>query len=811
MRLAIAHLSAALALAAAFPQAVPPSSAAARNAALPAPGTATRPVVDRGEATAVVDARTAVKGSAPEAAGRRTVVGIVRLLAADTVEHPPGEDHTFKGHSKDHYQLVLVSDDESFVLKGKKARPNTKVRVSGQVTGKTLTVDTVSEMAVLPAAMSTSGTTRVLVLLAHWNVPDSVTQASARTQMFADSDGFYRDASYNRLGQTGDVTPWMQIAGPAGGQCYADRTNIMNQAKAAALALGYDSSLYANVILYFPNNSWQSGSDCDQYAGWAYVGAPGSWLNGYMDRRVTVHEQGHNYGLRHSHSYLCSNGMTGTCAWSDYGDTFDAMGNSGYVGHFSASQKDLLGWLAGRTADLSAGGDATLAPVASDAAGITAAKVAVSGGRTYWLEYRQAMDFDAWLPSAATDGILVHVTDASISGDSGSHLIDVRPDDGVSTTTATLGSGASWTSPEGVRFTVGTVTAAGAAVSVTVTPRPVCPDAALEPDSVVSASIVTVPATQSRAFCTSGDLDWIKFAAVAGRTYRLETLNLATGTSAPVDTKLTLYAPDGSTQLASNDNTVGLGSRLDFTPTTSGTYALLAEQNDGISDESFTYNLQVTNLDGVAPYVTTRAPLPEATNVSRTVNVTATFNTVVTGVSAKSFTVKNAATGAAVSAAVTRNGTTKQWILNPSASLATDTRYTATLAGGADAIRDAAGNPLATKIWTFTVGPEPYVTTRAPLPSATNINRGANVTATFSEVVTGVDTSTFTVKNATTGAAVSAVVTRNGTTKQWILNPGANLTAKTRYTATLTGGAGAIRDAGGNPLVTKTWSFTTGA
>ena len=128
-------------------------------------------------------------------------------------------------------------------------------------------------------------------------------------------------------------------------------------------------------------------------------------------------------------------------------------------------------------------------------------------------------------------------------------------------------------------------------------------------------------------------------------------------------------------------------------------------------------------------------------NVSRTVDVTAAFNAVVTGVSAKSFTVKNAATGAAVSA----------------------------------------------------------------------VNRGAIVTATLSEVVTGVETSTFTVKNAITGAVVSAVVTRNGTTKQWILNPGADLTAKTRYTATLTGGAGAIRDAAGNPLVTNTWSFTTGA
>ena len=40
-------------------------------------------------------------------------------------------------------------------------------------------------------------------------------------------------------------------------------------------------------------------------------------------------------------------------------------------------------------------------------------------------------------------------------------------------------------------------------------------------------------------------------------------------------------------------------------------------------------------------------------------------------------------------------------------------------------------------------------------------------------------------------------------------SPG-DLTARTRYTVVLTGGAGAIRDAAGNPLVTTSRSFTTG-
>jgi hypothetical protein len=54
------------------------------------------------------------------------------------------------------------------------------------------------------------------------------------------------------------------------------------------------------------------------------------------------------------------------------------------------------------------------------------------------------------------------------------------------------------------------------------------------------------------------------------------------------------------------------------------------------------------------------------------------------------------------------------------------------------------------------------------------------------------------------------VVSRNGATNQWILNPGATLAANTKFTVTLTGGAANIRDTAGNALTTASWSFTTG-
>jgi hypothetical protein len=145
--------------------------------------------------------------------------------------------------------------------------------------------------------------------------------------------------------------------------------------------------------------------------------------------------------------------------------------------------------------------------------------------------------------------------------------------------------------------------------------------------------------------------------------------------------------------------------------------------------------------------------------------------------------------------------------LNPTASLVADTRYTATLTGGAAAIRDAGGNTLATTTWTFTTGPAPTVTARNIVPNATAVSRTANVTATFSEAVTGTSTTTVTLRNATTNALIPAVVSYNTLTRVVTLNPSATLAANTRFTAGLTTG---IADAGGNPIPATTWSFTTG-
>ena len=129
------------------------------------------------------------------------------------------------------------------------------------------------------------------------------------------------------------------------------------------------------------------------------------------------------------------------------------------------------------------------------------------------------------------------------------------------------------------------------------------------------------------------------------------------------------------------------------------------------------------------------------------------------------------------------------------------------------AIKDVAGNPLTAKTWIFITGPAPTVTQRTPAVNATGVSRTANITATFSEAVSGLPTNAaasgnFTIKRTSNNAAFTAVVSYNATTKVATLNPSGTLLANTKYTVTLSSG---IKDTAGNLLAPVTWTFTTGA
>lgn len=222
-------------------------------------------------------------------------------------------------------------------------------------------------------------------------------------------------------------------------------------------------------------------------------------------------------------------------------------------------------------------------------------------------------------------------------------------------------------------------------------------------------------------------------------------------------------------------------------------------------------------ITGPAPTVTASNPAAGATGVAigatdMATPLSVTFSETVTGLpvssaSSPNFTLKLGTT--VVPSTVVYNTATRVATLTADAPLMADRTYTLSLSS---AITDVAGNALAGKNWSFITGPVPVVTSRTPSVNATGVSRTANITATFSEAITGLPTraaasGNFTIKRTSNGVAFASVASYTSATTLGTLNPTGTLLANTQYTITITSG---IKDIAGNPLAPVSWSFTTG-
>lgn len=402
-------------------------------------------------------------------------------------EHDRPVVRTANGQVTSLAKKLSVPSGSKVKVKGKKASTGSFEATSTELVAAAPRIKTPTEPTdptttpvvtgpVAPAQLATSPAARqrVLVVLATWTQPDAVTPDSARDAFFSNADEWYTQATHGALGMTGDVTPWLTIAGPDAGLCWVNMFQYLDQAKAAARAAGYDPAGYDRTVLYFPGAP--AGSDCYGYAGWATQPGSDVWLNGTLDMRTVVHEQGHNLGLGHSFAWSCTDAAglpvsTGlACSALDYADPTDAMGSSGYVGFFAAPQLVRQGWLGtDRIAALGSGSSTVLQPLES-AVGVAAATV-TAGTRTYWLEYRTGAGRDSGIPAGSKGGALVRLADGS-RPEAG--LLDMTPADG-NLDTAVLAGGTSWVTPEGHKLTVGTDTGSGLPVSVSAVTVPTAP------------------------------------------------------------------------------------------------------------------------------------------------------------------------------------------------------------------------------------------------------------------------------------------------------------------------------------------------
>ena len=253
--------------------------------------------------------------------------------------------------------------------------------------------------------------------------------------------------------------------------------------------------------------------------------------------------------------------------------------------------------------------------------------------------------------------------------------------------------------------------------------------------------------------------------------------------------------------------------------------AYAQETDTGEAEETDTGEAEETDTgDSTAPTVTSTEPVDGATDVPVTLtSITATFSELVQGVDDTTFTIDG------ITGEVTYDSQSNTATFTPSENLAFETEYIASLSS---AITDAAGNPLTATEWSFTTAAEgdeevplgevplgevqsgeeddttaPTVTSTEPVDGATDVPVTlTSITATFSELVQGVDDTTFTVSQGDT--AVEGTVAYDSQSNTATFTPSENLAFETEYIASL---SSAITDAAGNPLTATEWSFTTAA
>ncbi|MGD0761403.1 MAG: ice-binding family protein [Candidatus Sulfotelmatobacter sp.] len=220
-----------------------------------------------------------------------------------------------------------------------------------------------------------------------------------------------------------------------------------------------------------------------------------------------------------------------------------------------------------------------------------------------------------------------------------------------------------------------------------------------------------------------------------------------------------------------------------------------------------------SNKNTTPPTAISAAPPSAAAGVCPNTMVTVTFSEAMNPGTINGTTITLTGPGlTAVAGLVSYNVGSKTATFSPSAALALNTLYTATVTTGA---QDKTGNALATNfVWTFTTGNTaclagpPTVVSVAPPNGTAGVCPNTVAVATFSEAMnpSTISATTFTLTGPA-AAAVTGQVVYDAPDYVATFTPASNLALNTTYTATITTGA---QDLMANALaVDATWSFTT--
>jgi len=285
----------------------------------------------------------------------------------------------------------------------------------------------------LAPAYNSIGTKSVLVMRVDFTDKpgESVSQAQAETNMEAVRQYFY-SSSFQQMDLSVVVTSLLRM--PQTGSYYSGGnkySEMQNDARAAAVAAGYDTSTFQHDVLTFTGIGFGWG-------GLGWVGGKGSWVQGNgLSTGVTAHELGHNVGNWHANYWSATgDSIIGPGTHGEYGNPFDVLGSSGSFpnGQFNSNFKNNLNWIPAANLH-TASSSGTFQIYAMDHGGVLGANryaitvpinmpITTSEGtinEDYWLEFRQKFTSNRWLMS----GITLKWGKSAI--DKASRLLDTTP------------------------------------------------------------------------------------------------------------------------------------------------------------------------------------------------------------------------------------------------------------------------------------------------------------------------------------------------------------------------------------------------
>jgi gametolysin peptidase M11/S-layer family protein len=338
----------------------------------------------------------------PSTSGSLQREGTLEVLVADDFE---------RGSSQMIYNLIS-EDGKRTPLQLANPRPDLKsgmrVRVLGTLGDEGILAEDI-EILGAPSSQAPGATnTKVIMILIKYlnTTTEPYTVAQAQNVMFAASNSvanYYSESSFGQHTLSGVVTNWLTARFNKPATC--DYWSVSTEAEYLAQQAGYNPSSYEKHVYVFP-----SLPGC----GWAGLGGGNSaWINQALGLLVVGHELGHCFGLGHAASLDCRpDAIGGPCTRREYGDPFEIMGNQRGM-HFNADHKNDLGYLPAATVVTHSSGSATylISPIESPGGATYAVKV-LGAGRTFWIEHREAIGFDAALAGNTNmlNGAWIHLT-----------------------------------------------------------------------------------------------------------------------------------------------------------------------------------------------------------------------------------------------------------------------------------------------------------------------------------------------------------------------------------------------------------------